>query len=284
MFLGVASLLFRSPGSAIMTDGFFSRPGRRAVLSSVLARRLCPREDAISRGLDRAGVSSLDSVLPIHTHHDHALDSAVVAKLTGATVVGGKSAANIARGGGLPEAQISVVGHGDVTMFGGFRVRHVPSKHSCPDLVPGTIEKPLRPPARLWAYKCGEAWSMLIQHGSPPDRRTALVHGSAGYVPGALRGRRADVVYLGVGQLGRRRPAHIERYWMETVRAVQPHRVVLIHWDDFFRPSSQDLLPTRYLIDNLDKAIDVLRRLAEQDGVSLNLPSIWVREDPWRRD
>ena len=49
------------------------------------------------------------------------------------------------------------------------------------------------------AYKCGEAWSILVEHASGA---TALLQGSAGYVEGALAGRRAEVAYLGVGQLG----------------------------------------------------------------------------------
>ena len=42
--------------------------------------------------LNRAGVRQLAAVLPVHTHYDHALDSAVVAERTGATLV--KKSAN----------------------------------------------------------------------------------------------------------------------------------------------------------------------------------------------
>ena len=35
-------------------------------------------------------------------------------------------------------------------------------------------------------------------------------------------------------------------YWTETVRAVGARRVVLIHWDDFFRPLSKPLRALPY--------------------------------------
>jgi hypothetical protein len=48
--------------------------------------------------------------------------------------------------------------------------------------------------------RTGQAWSTMVHH-RPTDRRL-LILGSAGFIAGALAGRHADVVYLGVGQLG----------------------------------------------------------------------------------
>jgi hypothetical protein len=78
------------------------------------------------------------------------------------------------------------------------------------------------PPVRARAYRCGEAWSILIGHGGG----TALIQGSAGFVPGALSGRCAEVVYLGVGQLGVQDEAYIRRDWAEKVEAVGARAVV----------------------------------------------------------
>ena len=67
------------------------------------------------------------------------------------------------------------------------------------------------------------------------------MQGSAGYVAGCLAGRRAEVAYLGVGQLGVQPEEYLRAYWAETVGAVGARRVVLTHWDDFFRPLDQPL-------------------------------------------
>ena len=108
-----------------------------------------------------------------------------------------------------------------------------------------------------------------------------MIQGSAGFVNGSLTGRQAEVVYLGVGQLGVQPESYLVDYWTETVRAVGARRVVLVHWDDFFRPLSKPLRALPYVADDLDVSVRVLSRLAEQDGVALDMPTVWQREDPW---
>ena len=68
----------------------------------------------VSFGSQTSGASEVAAVVPVHTHFDHAMDSAVVAQRTGATRVGGESTANVGRGGGLPADRIRVVGDGEV--------------------------------------------------------------------------------------------------------------------------------------------------------------------------
>ncbi|WP_436701325.1 MBL fold metallo-hydrolase [Nocardioides sp. BYT-33-1] len=273
-FLGVASLLIEDGASAVLTDGFFSRPA----LARVALGRIAPDEARIARVLSRAGIDRLDVVTPVHTHYDHALDSAVVAGRTGARLLGGSSAAQIGRGGGLPEDRIGVVVPGEPVRAGGFTLTWIEGEHCPPDRYPGMITAPVVPPVRTTAYQCGEAWSILLEHDSG---RTALVQGSAGFRPGALAGRRAEVAYLGVGQLGVQDPGYVRQYWAETVETVGARQVVLIHWDDFFRPLDRPLRALPYLGDDLDATMAVLAPLAERQGVGLHFPTVWRRENPW---
>jgi len=273
-FLGVATLLLDDGETQVLTDGFFSRPG----LLSVGLRRIAPDAARIDACLDRAGVVRLRAVAPVHSHFDHALDSAAVAERTGALLLGGESTANIGRGGGLSAEQIRTVASGDELEVGGFSLTFIGSEHCPPDRFPGEITEPLVPPAKVAAYKCGEAWSILVEHASS---RRVLIHGSAGYVEGALAGRRAEAAYLGIGQLGKQDESYLRAYWEHTVRAVGARRVVLIHWDDFFRPLDRPLRALPYLGDDLDATMRVLGPLAEEDDVSLHFPTVWQREDPW---
>ncbi len=274
-WMGVSTLLVEDGSTAVLTDGFFSRPGLR----DVALRRLHPSAERIDEALTRAGIDRLAAVLPVHTHFDHALDSAVVAGRTGARLVGGESAANIARGQGLPEDRIVIAEPGTIQEFGSFGVTLLESEHCPPDRFPGTITEPVVPPAKASAFRCGEAWSTLVHH-RPSDRRL-LIQGSAGFRPGALDGHRADVAYLGVGQLGVQPRGYLEQYWQETVRTVGARRVVLIHWDDFFRPLSAPLRALPYAADDLDVTMTALAALADRDDVALNLPRLWQRDDPW---
>lgn len=273
-FLGVSSLLLEDGKSAVLTDGFFSRPS----LLTVGLRRVAPDAGRIEGALARAGIERLDAVMPVHTHFDHAMDSALVAERTGAVLVGGESAANVGRGHELRGEQIQVVMPAESLVFGGFRITWIESAHCPPDRFPGHITQPVVPPARVKAYRCGEAWSILAEHISG---RTVLIQGSAGFAPGSLRGRRADVAYLGVGQLGVQDEDYMRTYWAETVETVGARRVVLIHWDDFFRPLDVPLRALPFAGDDLDATMRMFARLAAQQGVALHFPTLWQREDPW---
>jgi len=272
---GVTTLLIDDGVSAVMTDGFFSRPG----LLEVGLRRLSPSAPRIDGCLTRLGVHRLEAVLPVHTHFDHAMDSAVVAERTGALVVGGTSAVQVGLGAGLPADRLTAVTSGQPLALGAYDVTLIEANHCPPDRFPGVITGPVIPPVRVSAYKCGEAWSTLIHH-RPSDRRLLIV-GSAGFVRGALDGQRADVVYLGAGQLGLQPEQYVIDYWTETVRTVGARRVVLIHWDDFFRPLHKPLRALPYAADDLDVTMRVLSRLASDDAVALHLPTLWQHCDPW---
>jgi L-ascorbate metabolism protein UlaG (beta-lactamase superfamily) len=274
-WMGVATLLLDDGSSALMTDGYFSRPS----LAQVAGGKLSPSPARVDGCLARANVSRLAAVVPVHTHIDHVMDSALVADRTGAQLVGGESAANVGRGYGLPEDRLVAAVSGVPIELGAYEITLVESQHCPPDRFPGVISEPLTPPVKVSAYRCGEAWSTLIQHR--PSGRRLLIQGSAGYVKGALDGYRAEVVYLGVGQLGVQPRSYVSDYWTEVVRAVGARRVILIHWDDFFRPLSKPLRAFPYVADDLDVSIRILDELAAQDGVTLQMPTVWRREDPW---
>ncbi|QSR27194.1 MBL fold metallo-hydrolase [Nocardioides aromaticivorans] len=273
-FLGVSTVLVDDGETALLTDGYFSRPS----MGRVLLGRLAPDDARIDAALRRAGIDRLAVVAPVHTHFDHALDSPAVVRRTGAVLAGGSSAAHIGRGSGLPEDRILEVVPGEPHSFGAFTLTWLEAEHCPPDRYPGAIDAPVVPPTRAGAYRCGEAWSILVEHTSG---RTALIQGSAGFRAGALSGRKADVVYLGVGQLGVQDRDYLRTYWAETVEATGAREVVLLHWDDFFRPLHLPLRALPYAGDDLDVTMEVLTDLARRQQVGLHLPTLWRREDPW---
>ncbi|OBA61922.1 MBL fold metallo-hydrolase [Mycobacterium sp. 1100029.7] len=275
-WMGVATLLIDDGSSALLTDGYFSRPS----LARVAAGKVAPSAARVDGCLARAKVSRLEAVVPVHTHIDHVMDSALVADRTGAKLVGGESAANVGRGYGLPADRLVIAASGEPIRLGAFDVTLVKSHHCPPDRFPGVIDAPLVPPVKASAYRCGEAWSTLIHH-LPSDKRL-LIQGSAGFVTGALAGHRAEAAYLSVGQLGLQPRSYLLDYWEHTVQAVGARRVIAIHWDDFFRPLSQPLRALPYAGDDLDVSMRILDELATRDGVALHMPTVWRRENPWK--
>lgn len=118
--MGVSTLLVQDGESGVMTDGFFSWPGLLQVGLGKVAPSVERIDAALDRALGDAGLDGLDAVIPVHTHYDHALDSAVVAERTGALLVGGESTANLGVGGGLDRDRIRVIASGDSVECGAF--------------------------------------------------------------------------------------------------------------------------------------------------------------------
>jgi len=273
-FLGVATVLLDDGETAIMTDGFFSRPGK---LQSFVGR-VEPDLQAIGRGLARAGVGKLAAVIPVHSHYDHAMDAPEVARRTGALLVGSESTANVGRGWGLPPAQIVVAKTGEPMRFGRFTVTLLPSRHAPTGFTGGVIDRPLKPPVRAFEYKEGQSYAVLVQHGA----KSLLINGSAGFVPGALANVRADVAMLGIGTLGMRDEAYRDTYWREVVAAVKARRVIPIHWDDFWISSDGPMQPMAPPLDRFDESMAFLRARGTREAVEISLPAQWQAMDPWQ--
>ncbi|WP_280152631.1 MBL fold metallo-hydrolase [Piscinibacter sp. XHJ-5] len=267
-FAGNTTLLFDDGETAWMTDGFFTRPP----VSSLIGR-IAPDPATVDRMLRRLEVTRLAAVVPVHSHYDHAMDAPVVADRTGALLVGSASTLNIGRGAGLAEKQMREVKPGDTLPLGRFTLSFVASRHSptpfTDGMTPDPVAAPLVPPARATAWREGQTWSIFVEH---PSGFRALVQGSAGFIPGALSGRRADIVFLGVATLGKKDEAYRTDYWNEVVKRVGAKRVIPIHWDTFWRSLDEPLVPMPLLADNFGVAMDDLLKRAGPDHVEVRLP------------
>ena len=273
-FLGTSSMLVRDDTTALMIDGFVSRPPLRRVL----LRRVSPDRGKVTIALRRLGVERLDAVLCAHSHMDHVLDAPLVAELTGAPLVGSASTANVGRGWGLPEQRLDVVGDGDVRRFGGVDCEFVQVPHTPADPVPGTIDAPLVPPARFTAWRMGGDHAFLLTHGEG----SILVNASTNFIPGKLADRHADVVYLGIATLGRQPERFRQDYWDNVVLATGARRVIPVHWDDMRTSLDKPLKPLPRAADDLHTSLRFLTERGRADGVEVLLPHAWSATDPFK--
>ncbi|HEY0821089.1 MAG TPA: hypothetical protein VGD46_20045 [Rhizobacter sp.] len=271
-FAGVTTLVFDDGETAWMTDGFFSRPPVLRTLFGTIG----PDAGRVDEGLRRLNVKKLAAVVPLHSHYDHAMDAPLVAQRTGALLIGGTSTLQIGRGAGLAEAQMRAVKGGDTVQLGKFSLRFIASRHSPTPYSSGEhqahLAEPLVPPAHVFRWPEGDVWSLVVSHASG---RSFLVQGSAGIVPGALAGVRAETVFLGTGTLGKKDEAYRRAYWAETVKLVGARRVLPVHWDDFTLPLDQPLQATPYLIDDFGVVMADLQQRGRQDGIEIRLPPLF---------
>lgn len=235
-WLGTAGFELRYGEHVILFDPYLTRASLARCITSTLSSDVV----AITRTLGRGDAMRADAIVVGHTHFDHVLDVPTIARLTGARVLGSRSAATLCRMDGVPPAQICDVehelAHGSYTTeVGPFQLRFFPSAHSkllFGRRVPaaGEIADCDQVPLRANGYRCGAVFAVEVRVAG----RTLFHLGSAELVEGSLPPREVDLLMFCVAG------------WQTTPRVVEramsrlsPRAVLLSHWDDFFRPLSE---------------------------------------------
>lgn len=249
-WLGVSTLLFDDGETQILIDGFFSRPTIADILLGRAVNNDAPR---INYAMNEFRMRNLAAIIPVHSHFDHAMDVGAIANRSSASILGSESTAQVARGAGVPEDQISTIDGEQSFEFGDFRVTLRPSKHAPVGWrggvpIDGTIDAPLQMPQPITAWRMGGAFTIIISH----PQGTAVVQGSAAYDKYELQDVAADVVFLGIAQLDSLGRDYAELYWQHTVTATGGHSVYPVHFDDYTQGFGTVMLPPRF-IDNIGK-------------------------------
>lgn len=266
-WLGTAGFALEHEGHVVLFDPYLTR----ASLARCLLGPVATDRARVAEHVPRAS-----AIVVGHTHFDHALDVPDIAKATGARVFGSRSAVVLCRARGVDEAQLEDV-ESRVTVtrpfdaeVGPFRLRFFASAHSPIALgrvpFPGEIASCDDVPMRIERYRCGAVFGVLIEVAG----RRVFHLGSANMVDAALDLGRTDLALVCVAGWHT-----TPRFADRLVARVAPERVVLSHWDDFFRPLDRPLrtLPAiRFgkLVDALGEAsrdvrvcaVPVLRSIA----------------------
>jgi L-ascorbate metabolism protein UlaG (beta-lactamase superfamily) len=263
-FLGTSSLLFNDGNTQLMIDGFISRPS----LQKMLFSNIKTDEDTVDKVFNRIGVDNnkLKGLFIAHTHYDHAFDLAYIAKRTGTHVYGSESAINIGIGGYINKNQMSVYEVNRAMKFDDFTVTVLPSKHS-PTFDEGEKKKPLKQPAKALDYHVDSSYDYLITH----NNKAFLVKPSANYIEGVLDDIRADVLFLGIGVLGKKESTFQNTYYKQTVQKVQPKLVIPIHWDDFTKPLTDTLEAMPKYADNIKNGLDFIIQRTKADKIDFQI-------------
>lgn len=183
-------------------------------------------------------------------------------------LTGSRSAAQLALGAGLPASQVYMMQPDISAGFGPFNLTLIPSRHSFPNLYPGEIGAPIRPPSHVSAYRDGGTHAIHIQAGS----QSVLIHASAAYLPGFLTGKTASSVFLSVANLSRASQKQINAYFAETLLPVQARTVYPIHWDNFQHPAGPELPLLPVWLDDASKALRSLEDFCQEHAIAFQVP------------
>jgi L-ascorbate metabolism protein UlaG (beta-lactamase superfamily) len=263
-YLGSASILLDYAGATILIDGFFSRPTFLKALTS----RLQPDKEKIRKIIESLRIKKLQAVIVSHSHYDHALDAAEIARQTGAQVVGSLSTANISRGWRLPEKQIHILEPYDLVRIDPFQFRFIPSRHAVPLFFPGQITRPLVFPTPIAAFREGGTYAI---HIVCPAIQCAFI-GSSGYRYQMFQGIKVDILFLSVAGLEYLRRSQLKRFFEETVGRSGARLVVPIHWDNFFQPNILAVPTFSGWFVNTHTAIHRIQSLCREANIDCFVP------------
>jgi L-ascorbate metabolism protein UlaG (beta-lactamase superfamily) len=206
-WMGVAGLLFRAGGKVLAIDPFFTRPS----IFHLLFKRLDPDIQRIEAAIPRC-----DAILVSHAHHDHLMDVSTVIAATGAQVYAPSNACKLLSVMGVEEAKIHPIRQGDLLTLGPFQVTVAEGTHiKLPLPISGKLPRRINQPPRFTDYKLDVVFSYFIE-----------VEGFSIAIAPA-QPVQSDLLFPYINQ-----PGMIEK----ILNHYPPRAVVLIHWDNLFRP------------------------------------------------
>ncbi len=230
-WLGVSGYRMSFEGQTLFIDPYVSR----APLSAVIRREpALPDPAMLDRHIGRP--EHVAGVLVGHTHFDHAIDAPAIAARFGCKAYGSNSLAQLMRAHRRPELAVEVEPY-KVYELGPFAVSFTPSLHSKLLLglaVPmaGELTCDHLDALSPGAYRCGQVYGIHIEVAG-----TTFYHqGSANLIDDAVRHTGVDVFLAGVAGRG-----FTPRYWERILTRLQPRVVVPTHYDDFFKPLSDEM-------------------------------------------
>jgi len=277
-FFGVSTIFLADETSSILLDGFFTRPCVTGLVTGFKSNSARVTEGLRDLKLGRPE----DVLLVAHSHHDHALDSAIVAARTGLVLHGSALTGVIAtrqrpdyfpKNAELPGPRTfeGLCDHAAFTR-GRFTITPIETPHATAPWYIRMVEGLVwLPGVRDFPFDTNFCF-----HVAHPEAKILIVP-SAAPARSGLRKLKADVVFLSIAYLARQEPKDVDRYWCEYVIETGARLVIPIHWDNLMGAPGQPLREIPRPVDNIEKALRLITERAASCDVQigfmpLNLP------------
>jgi len=225
-YLGTNGYQFEAEKHALLVDPYFSRIGPGAMIFASSVRPNTARIEEVMQHL----APKADAILVTHGHVDHLLDAPPIMRMTGARLVGSRTAVTLAQAAGAPVARCDAVRPGDFRQIGPWKIRALAASHDRVFLIgvpfPGE-RKGNAPPKRAANWVCGQPLAYLIE--ARGQRIYIDSGGRLSVLPPANVGP-VDLAIIGVALPDSRARVAI------AIRRLHPRYILPSHQDNFFRP------------------------------------------------
>ena len=264
-FFGTTTLLFDDGKDQIFFDAHMTRP---SLMKYITSGSEATDTKVVDEKLRLHQVNRLKAIFVSHSHYDHVLDAPYIANQCGAIIYGSASTMNVARGGDVPEERMVEFAANETYEVGDYRIKVIPSIHSKPTAINNdlgqTIDKPLRQPAILKAYKEGGSYDFYVE----AEGKRIMIRPSFNYIEGQMDGYKADVLFLGVAGLQKADAEMEKKFYEETIAKLEPKLVIPVHWDNFFSPLTKPVTGMPRLVEKTEIVFFKLAKYCEAAGIN----------------
>lgn len=220
-YQGITGYELTDGKTTILLDPSVTRP----TVLGLFSGRLKPDEALAAKVFPRA-----DFILIDHAHYDHAADAPAIALRTGATIVGSRSACNLALSRGVPASRVREAVPGTRMKLGSFTVDVRASRHVHLLGVAGVMVGTIRPdagPLWFWQYAQDAALAYRLESSGS----SVWFHPTSTFRAGEIGDLPAGTLIMGTNG----EPLTTEKMRLVLAEA-RPKLVLPTHWDNLFQP------------------------------------------------
>lgn len=257
----------------VMIDGFLSRPN----LPKLAFKKLIPDYSLVVETLDKAGIKSIDTVIPLHSHFDHVLDAPYIASKYKSQLIGSRTTEVIAREMAEDTDKVIFGNYQFInankylnpnkpikTKNGAFEINLEVAQHTdngnlarlfAPN---GNLESvpfdfSFKKGARAKKFVEGVSYNVLIKH----KEKTYYILGGVpeGFTAESSLLKQADVIFAAIPIFSKydcftkKCEEFQDHFW--NVVSNKNKTIVPVHWDNFLRPIKYDLKPNIALVNKI---------------------------------
>jgi L-ascorbate metabolism protein UlaG (beta-lactamase superfamily) len=220
-YQGITGYELTDGKTTVLLDPVVTRPTAPGLFSG----RMKPDEALAAKVFPRA-----DFILIDHAHHDHAVDAPAIALRTGATIVGSRSACNLALSRGVPPAKIIEAVPGTRLRLGTFTVDVRASRHidllGIHGLMTGTISDKAGP-LWFWQYVQDAALAYRLESSGS----SVWFHPTSTFRAGEIGDLPATTLIMGTNG-----EALTDEKMKLVLAEAKPKLILPTHWDNLFQP------------------------------------------------
>ena len=312
-YIGCGGFLIRHGNDAVLIDPYFSNADALKKVGKTLESDTALIDSFFIKNFKKARDTEgvIQTILISHAHHDHLADLSSLLKrnlLTSkVTLIGSETMSNLIQSFKLPlDAQHQIISFDSIlnkknpfaryrspnnrVVITALKTEHAPHilRMKLP-FIGGNINSiPAQPPRTVLDYKEGVDYNYIIDFLKPDGSIGFRIFSNAGAAanapigfppPSVLQEKKVDILLLCGANYNQ-----VNGYPDEIVKFMQPEKIFVAHWEDFFTPIPQLFKKPRVVpLTNIPKFVKILKKSMVKNQIEPKpiivqpLTALWIK-------